>query len=107
MKPTSDNACTYQLYILVNKDLNLQIRKLGQFHFPAGQYIYTGSAKKNMQSRIKRHRSKDKKCRWHIDYLLVNPHTEVTQVNYSTRPECELNQSTDGEILIKHFGASD
>ena len=107
MKPTSDKACTYQLHILVKKDLNLQIGKLGKFHFPAGQYVYTGSAKKNMQSRIKRHCSNDKKCRWHIDYLLINLHTEVTQINYSTLPECQLNQSTEGEIIIKRFGASD
>ena len=99
--------CTYQLHILVNKKLKLQIGKLGEFEFPEGRYIYTGSARKNMPQRIQRHLSDEKKLRWHIDYLLINKAVKVTKVTYSDLPECEINQSVKGKVIIKSFGASD
>ena len=37
---------SYQLFINVTKEINLKIGKLGRFIFPAGSYVYTGSAKK-------------------------------------------------------------
>ena len=43
---------------------------LSEFLLKKGIYIYTGSAKKNIDSRIKRHLSNSKKLHWHIDYLL-------------------------------------
>ena len=99
--------CTYQLHILVKKPLKLQIGKFGEFDFPKGHYIYTGSAKKNIETRVRRHLSDDKKLRWHIDYLLINKEVEVTDVSYSKQAECKLNQSVNGKIIIKGFGASD
>ena len=100
-------ACTYQLHITLHKPLSIDIGRLGHFDFPAGKYIYTGSAKKNMEARVKRHLKKEKTCRWHIDYLLVQKDAEVTQVSYSDLPECEVNQATRGEVIVKKFGASD
>ena len=38
-------------------------------HFPKGYYVYTGSAKKNLDQRLARHRRLQKKMHWHIDYL--------------------------------------
>ena len=51
---------SYQLFIKVNKDVDLKVGKLGRFIFPVGSYVYTGSAKKNINKRIKRHLSKKK-----------------------------------------------
>ena len=98
---------TYQLYIKIDKTIKLQIGKLGKFTFPRGDYIYTGSAKKNINARIKRHFSKYKKNHWHIDYLLENKNVKISKFLKSTLSECNLNQSTIGEILIKGFGNSD
>ena len=98
---------TYQLYIKLDKTIKLQIGKLGKFTFPKGDYIYTGSAKKNINTRIKRHFSKNKKNYWHIDYLLENKHVKILKFLKSTFSECILNQSNIGEILIKGFGSSD
>lgn len=98
---------TYQLYIRLNSVQTITIGKLGTFMFPAGKYIYTGSAKCNLEARIARHMHKEKRLRWHIDYLLAAPACKITQVKIFNTPECQLNQRTPGEILIPKFGASD
>ena len=51
---------SYQLFINVPKEIDLKIGKLGIYLFPVGSYVYTGSAKKNINKRIKRHLSKKK-----------------------------------------------
>ena len=98
---------TYQLHFVIKKKTVLQIGKLGKFSFPAGNYVYTGSAKKNIDARIKRHLLKTKKLRWHIDYLLTDPQAEITHVTFSQKDECALNQSTHGNVAVKGFGSSD
>jgi sugar fermentation stimulation protein A len=37
--------------------------------FPKGYYIYVGSAKKNLSKRIERHKRRNKKLHWYIDFL--------------------------------------
>jgi Uri superfamily endonuclease len=98
---------TYQLHILVGKDVSVAIGKIGSFDFPAGEYIYTGSAKKNIESRIARHLSKAKTLRWHIDYLLSAPEVKTIGVTLSQEPECAVNRKTSGEIIAPRFGATD
>ena len=51
---------SYQLFINVTKEINLKVGKLGRFIFPIGSYVYTGSAKKNIDKRIERHFAKKK-----------------------------------------------
>lgn len=98
---------TYQLYICLKNKVTLTIGKLGTFEFPAGNYIYTGSAKRNFEARIARHLSQHKSLRWHIDYLLNHEAASITKVDRFTEPECVINQRTKGTILIKQLGASD
>ena len=98
---------TYQLHIRVKKSIEIQIGKLGRFQFPAGTYVYTGSAKRNLEKRIERHLQAEKKLRWHIDFLLAHPNVEVTRVERFGAAECVVNQATSGTILIPKFGASD
>ena len=98
---------TYQLTIQVKQDSIIQIGKLGVFQFPAGYYVYTGSAKRNLEARLKRHLSKTKTLKWHIDYLLDASEVEITHVTRWTAPECEVNQQGQGRVLIPHFGATD
>ena len=85
----------------------LTIGKLGVFNFPAGRYVYTGSAKRNIEARIARHLRQEKKLKWHIDYLLASSSASVIKVTKSTIAECELNRHTRGVNLVKGFGASD
>lgn len=98
---------TYQLLIHLNQPVRLQIGRLGEFDFPAGDYVYTGSAKRNFEARIARHMRYDKTLRWHIDYLLDAMEARVTSVVRAERDECEMNQAHPGVVLVPGFGASD
>ncbi len=98
---------TYQLILKVKKPITLTIGALGQCFFPKGTYIYTGSAKKNLEKRLQRHLKKDKPLRWHIDYLTTHEQVEIVEIRCFTKEECDINQQTPGQILISGFGASD
>jgi len=98
---------SYQLYFTLSKAITLQVGKLGTFHFPAGEYCYTGSAKRNMEARLARHQRKDKPLRWHIDYLTSLESVQIHHIHTSNQAECPLNQSLKGEIIAPGFGASD
>jgi Uri superfamily endonuclease len=98
---------TYQLHILTRAQIEIEVGRLGVCRFPPGRYVYTGSAKTNMDARIARHKSNDKKLRWHIDYLLNSPHANITRVTKSSQSECAVNQSVAGDIPVPGFGASD
>lgn len=98
---------TYQLVIRIKNEVTIAIGKFGVFTFPAGIYTYTGSAKKNYEARIARHLSKNKKLKWHIDYLLADSNVDVLEVLRTDVPECTFNQQTKGTPLITGFGSSD
>ena len=98
---------SYQLFINVTKEINLKVGKLGKFIFPVGSYVYTGSAKKNIDKRIERHFSKKKNLHWHIDYLLNNDAVQLINTKKSQITECSLNKKTKGTIIINGFGSSD
>ena len=98
---------TYQLVIALDGEVMLQIGRLGRFRFPAGRYVYTGSAKRNLEARIARHLSAEKRLHWHIDWLLQAPQAHIVEVHRSTREECALNRRVGGTIVAPGFGASD
>ncbi len=108
-KPNKELMQTYQLHICVKNNIKINIGKLGNFTFPKGKYIYTGSAKKSIDSRIARHKSKlmYKKLHWHIDYLLSNTYVEIIKVEKSAQEECILNAKTKGQVVVEKFGNSD
>jgi Uri superfamily endonuclease len=54
---------TDQLHIRLSQAVHLQIGRLGEFDFPAGDYVYTGSAKRDFEERIARHMRRDKVLR--------------------------------------------
>ena len=85
----------------------MHVGALGTFVFPAGRYLYTGSAVRNLEARIARHRARAKRLRWHIDYLLAAPGARVVTVLRSAAAECERNRATRGAVLVPGFGASD
>jgi len=98
---------TYQLLIDVARPLRIVVGCLGEFDFPAGRYVYTGSAKRNFEARVARHLRREKALRWHIDYLLMAPGVTVLEVKRSRRDECTLNRAVKGGIPVPGFGASD
>jgi len=64
-----ENSGLYFLLIRLQESYELKIAGK-EVNVPRGYYIYTGSAQKNLASRIERHCRKEKKKHWHIDYLL-------------------------------------
>ncbi len=98
---------TYQLHIELTRDVTLTVGKLGTFSFPKGRYIYTGSARKNIDARIKRHLRSAKKLRWHIDYFLSHPAARIMGVAILKSGECAGNKRVKGHIIAPRFGATD
>ena len=104
----------YSLIIKSNKNQKIKVGKLGRVNFKKGFYIYTGSSLNGLRKRIERHKRKQKKLFWHIDYLLANKHMKILQVftiETRKRLECKLNKIVSSlpgaQILIKGFGCSD
>jgi Uri superfamily endonuclease len=66
-----DHAGSYILFLELKSSRQITIGRFGNFHFPAGAYLYTGSANGpgGIERRVRRHLSKDKPLHWHIDYL--------------------------------------
>ena len=61
---------SYLLILKLNRSRNLEFgRKEKRQVFPAGYYVYVGSAMKNLTQRLERHRRLRKNKFWHIDYL--------------------------------------
>ena len=100
-------ARTYQLVIEVSVSARVQVGRFGEYLFPAGVYVYTGSALRNFEARISRHLSPAKKMRWHIDYLLASPGVRILEVRRFCDAECQVNQRTSGSVPVPGFGASD
>jgi Uri superfamily endonuclease len=106
-KPMPELLRSYQLHFIVKERVKISVGALGDFELPAGLYVYTGSAKRNILARVSRHLSGKKKIRWHIDYLLSHPLARIIDVKLLEKDECEANQELEGQILIPRFGASD
>jgi Uri superfamily endonuclease len=102
----------YQLHLRLDKPKRIRVGKLGVFTFPAGRYIYTGSAMNGLIGRLRRHLKKRKKLHWHIDYLLRHAKIETIFVlETGERVECQLNSLTlslpNAKVIVKGFGCSD
>ncbi len=102
----------YHLLIHLPQDTTVEVGKLGSFHFPSGYYVYTGSALGGLEARIARHLRREKRLRWHIDYLLQ--YADIADViTHETRErlECQFNQRIlslpDCQVPVKGFGSSD
>jgi Uri superfamily endonuclease len=98
---------TYQLLIEVARPVRANIGRRGSFAFPAGRYIYTGSARRNFEARVARHLRQEKTLRWHIDYLLAMPGVRIAGVRRYVEDECAINRATPGSVPVPGFGASD
>lgn len=105
---------TYALYLKMEQETEISVGRLGVFCFPAGHYVYVGSAlgSGGLRARLARHQRSDKKLYWHIDYFLNHASIVDVQVDFSgKRLECHWAQillSMPGaQIIAPRFGASD
>jgi sugar fermentation stimulation protein A len=102
----------YHLILHLDQQATIRVGRSGRFAFPAGCYIYTGSAMGGIEARVARHRRRRKALRWHIDYLLKKARVvEVVAIPTRERIECARNQAVlslpGASVVAPRFGASD
>ncbi len=99
----------YIVIIFVPKDSLIEVGALGKILFKRGYYIYVGSGGRNPYLRIKRHFTKRKRVRWHIDYLTrYYPAVDGYIIHGLDGGEVELARLLARCLSsIKRFGASD
>ena len=100
---------SYVLLIELSDDQRIIVGKLGKLYFKKGFYLYVGSALNNLEKRIQRHLNAEKKCHWHIDYLLKK--SKINRVYYkesNTKEECIIANYFFNEFEpILNFGCTD
>lgn len=99
----------YLLEIKAVKNFSINHKKFNKINFPLGFYYYVGSAQKNLSSRIKRHLSKTKKKKWHIDYITSHLNNRIVKIiilnNADKKFENLLAQKlTEMNLTIPAFG---
>ena len=101
---------TYALVIHLPESRRIRIGNR-ENDFQKGYYVYVGSALNNLEKRIGRHMSADKKEHWHIDYFLKHAKIlDVRTIQSEHRFEClvsrTVRQLADSEPM-DGFGSSD
>ncbi len=104
------DAGAYVLILRLSRRRRLRVGALGDVSFAPGFYAYVGSALRGLDKRMARHRKREKKLFWQIDYLREAADF-VTVLPIRTRDDLECSvagKMTDlAEGSIKDFGASD
>ena len=100
---------SYLLFIKVKKNVSLTVGSLGVIRFKRGIYIYVGSGGKNVFKRINRHFRKEKKLRWHIDYLTTRfkPYMAWIIKGWNVDEDMLASILLDRYEHIDGFGATD
>jgi Uri superfamily endonuclease len=106
---------TYALLLHLDAPRTVQVGALGALAFPAGWYLYVGSARGpgGLAARLARHRRQaGKRFHWHIDY--VRAVTRLVQVwtrSGNGRQECDWATAAatlpGARVIAPRFGASD
>lgn len=108
---------TYALLLRLDDPELIRVGRLGEFTFPAGWYVYVGSARGpgGLAARLARHRRQiadGKRPRWHVDYLresasLIEVWSRVTDQRLECTWARAFADAPGAEIPIPRFGASD
>jgi Uri superfamily endonuclease len=99
----------YQLRIRLRRPATVEVGALGKCHFPAGWYVYTGSARNGLAQRVGRHLRHGKRKHWHIDYLLaVADEVEAFVLPGEEPTKCELHRPlAGGQMPVSGLGPLD
>jgi Uri superfamily endonuclease len=119
-EPFPKYSGTYALILNLPGAQSIRIGKLGKFDFPAGYYVYIGSAfgPGGLAGRLNRHRQlvQDidgrKRLHWHIDYLrqraeLTGIWVAVQNTPHEHRWALLVSQLPGATMPVPRFGASD
>jgi len=102
----------YALLIRLPKASHIAVGSWGEADFPAGWYVYVGTARKGLYARLNRHMRRAKMLRWHVDYLLQHGTLALTCTwDLDGRSECGIAEAIAGLPGAcwrpRRFGASD
>ncbi len=110
-------AGTYVLALWLDTPQHTSVGRLGKFEFPAGWYLYVGSAlgPGGLPARLARHQRRlgaGKRAHWHVDHLREHATWGAAWIRASERRlECAwaaaLRRLPDAQIVAARFGASD
>jgi sugar fermentation stimulation protein A len=90
----------YIAVFVLDRRRRIGVGRLGRFAFPAGVYLYVGSAQRGLDARLRRHARRRKALRWHVDYLSTRARMlGAVVVGGPKARECELARR-----LARHFG---
>jgi Uri superfamily endonuclease len=109
---SSRSPGAYLLLLRLDLPASLTVGRLGRIAFPAGWYIYVGSALGGLGARLRRHAKIDKRHHWHVDYLRARSRLAAVAVRPGPeRVECRI-AGTIAALPGAHapaprFGASD
>ncbi len=104
---------TYALGLRLDAPAECEIGALGRHSFPAGYYIYVGSAwgPGGLAARVGRHLRGSGKLHWHIDYLRPCVRPVSLWLAPHARTECAwarlLLADPGARVIVPRFGASD
>ena len=105
---------TYILWLHLEEPKRLRIGRLGVIAFDPGHYAYVGSAfgPGGIRARVGRHLRREKKKRWHIDYLNSASQPGGAWICYGDPPlehrwARVLSSLTGAWLPAAGFGASD
>ena len=109
LDPVLADGGLYLAVIELDAPHTIEVGALGTFDFPAGFYIYVGSAQKALTRRLARHGRSRKKKRWHIDYLcdFAQKVRGFPIRGVTGEPQLARDCAVLGEVFPTGFGASD
>ena len=104
----------YALLLALDSEQVISVGRRGSFQFPAGFYMYVGSAEGpgGLAARLGRHCRQEKRLHWHIDYLLPLVRVEEIWALVTPEPaECvwaaAARRLPGASIPARGFGSSD
>jgi sugar fermentation stimulation protein A len=103
---------TYLLVLRLDAATQIEVGRLGRVAFPAGWYVYIGSALGGLGARLRRHARLEKRHHWHVDVLRAASILVAIAVRLSSeRIECETAATVarliGGSQPVLRFGSSD
>jgi len=103
----------YALVLYLGCAREITVGALGRRRFPAGHYVYVGSAwgSGGLAARVRRHLRGDGRLHWHVDYLRAQAKPTALWWAERAQDECSWAQALmaypEAEVVVPRFGASD
>ena len=106
----NQNRGDYMAVLQLAQDREIDTGALGLRQYPAGFYVYVGSARRGLAARLARHSRLRKQMHWHIDYLRDKASvTALIPIRTADDLEHDLAAAVDriADWRVDEFGATD